>query len=128
MSLPSFSGRAALVVAHPGHELCVYGWLDSVRPQVFVLTDGSGRSGTSRLDSTTKILLHTNSQRGSIYGRFTDQNLYKAILDGDFRLFEQLATELAEALVEADVEYVVGDAIEAITRYMMSVAWSLMPR
>ncbi len=112
MSLPSFSGRAALVVAHPGHELCVYGWLDSVRPQVFVLTDGSGRSGTSRLDSTTKILLHTNSQRGSIYGRFTDQNLYKAILDGDFRLFEQLATELADALVEADVEYVVGDAIE----------------
>lgn len=34
------SGRAALVVAHPGHELRVYGWLEQARPRVFVLTDG----------------------------------------------------------------------------------------
>src|ERR671917_288531 len=50
------SGKAALVVAHPGHELCVYGWLEQARPRVFVLTDGSGRSGIPRLQSTTKIL------------------------------------------------------------------------
>jgi len=104
--------RAALVVAHPGHELCVYGWLDTVRPRIFVLTDGSGRSGTSRLDSTTKILAQTGARRGSIYGRFTDLNIYEAILDSDFRLFEQLVTELAHALVAAEVEYVAGDAIE----------------
>ena len=112
MTVPSSNSRAALVTAHPGHELCVYGWLDTVRPQVFVLTDGSGRSGISRLDSTTKILAQTGARRGSIYGRFTDLNLYTAILHGDFRLFEQLVTELAEALVEAEVDYVAGDAIE----------------
>ena len=48
--------RAALVIAHPGHELCVYGWLETVRPRVFILTDGSGRSGQSRLKSTEEIL------------------------------------------------------------------------
>jgi carbonic anhydrase/acetyltransferase-like protein (isoleucine patch superfamily) len=32
-------GKAAPVVAHPGHELCVYGWLEQARPLVFVLTD-----------------------------------------------------------------------------------------
>lgn len=103
---------AALVIAHPGHELCVYAWLETVRPLVFVLTDGSGRSGRSRLDSTTKILSQTGARRGSIYGRFTDLNIYKSILDGDFGLFEQLVTELAEALVEAEIEYVAGDAME----------------
>jgi len=112
MTIPFSNSRAALVIAHPGHELCVYGWLEAVRPQVFVLTDGSGRAGTSRLDSTTKILAQTGARRGSIYGRFTDLNIYEAILDGDFRLFEQLVMELAEALVAAEVEYVAGDAIE----------------
>jgi hypothetical protein len=106
------NSRAALVIAHPGHELCVYAWLESVRPLVFVLTDGSGRSGTSRLDSTTKILSQTGAGRGSIYGRFTDLDIYKAILDCDFGLFEQLVTELAQALVEAEIEYVTGDATE----------------
>ena len=112
MTIPFSNSRAVLVIAHPGHELCVYGWLETVRPQVFVLTDGSGRAGTSRLDSTTKILSQTGARRGSIYGRFTDLNIYEAILDGDFRLFERLVRELAEALVEAEVEYVAGDAIE----------------
>ncbi|MGI9065028.1 MAG: hypothetical protein ACR2HX_01290 [Pyrinomonadaceae bacterium] len=112
MEIASSNSRAALVIAHPGHELCVYAWLETVRPLVFVLTDGSGRSGRSRLDSTTKILSQTGARRGSIYGRFTDLNIYKSILDGDFGLFEQLVTELAEALVEAEIEYVAGDAVE----------------
>jgi hypothetical protein len=33
-------GKAALVVAHPGHELRVFHWLRLARPCVFVLTDG----------------------------------------------------------------------------------------
>jgi AcrR family transcriptional regulator len=106
------TSRAALVVAHPGHEMCVYGWLETARPQVFILTDGSGRSGTSRLDSTTKILAEIGAQPGSIYGHFPDSTFYKAILDGDFRFFEQLVTELAEAMVEAEFDYVVGDGME----------------
>src|SRR5919198_856035 len=106
------NGKAALVIAHPGHELCVYGWLEQARPHVFVLTDGSGRSGVSRLDSTTKILAAAGAGAGTIYGRFTDLDLYAAILDGDFRLFERLAAELAEALVREEVECVAGDASE----------------
>src|SRR6266576_854489 len=105
-------GRAALVIAHPGHELCVYGWLETVSPKVFVLTDGSGRSGISRLASTTKILSGTAAGVGSIYGRFTDRAIYTAILDGDFGLFERLVVELANELVKEEIEYVAGDAME----------------
>src|ERR671930_2292557 len=93
------NGKAALVVAHPGHELCVYGWLEQALPRVFVLTDGSGRSGVSRLDSTTEILAGAGAGAGSIYGRFTDLDLYAAILDGDSRLFERLVAGLSQAPV-----------------------------
>lgn len=104
--------RAALVVAHPGHELCVYGWLERARPRVFVLTNGAGRSGTPRLASTTKILSQAAAVPGSIYGRFADLDIYAAVLEGDSGLFERLIVELAEAFVREEIESVAGDAIE----------------
>ena len=104
--------RAALVIAHPGHELLVHGWLELVRPFVFVLTDGSGRTNQSRLDSTSKTLNQTGAKPGRIYGRLTDRAAYAAILDHEFDLFIRLAKELAEALIAERVEYVAGDAAE----------------
>ncbi|HEX8493132.1 MAG TPA: hypothetical protein VF658_09850 [Pyrinomonadaceae bacterium] len=104
--------RAALVVAHPGHELLVHGWLEITRPRVFVFTDGSARSTQSRLDSTSKILDQTGARRGSIYGRLSDASAYSAIINHEFELFKRLARELAEALIEERVSTVAGDAIE----------------
>jgi hypothetical protein len=104
--------RAALVIAHPGHELCVYNWVSLARPGVFVLTDGSSHSGKSRLHRTTSILNSLGVQRGCIYGRMTDVEIYSAILNADFDLFIGTAQELAEALVSDRIDYVVGDAIE----------------
>lgn len=104
--------KAALVIAHPGHELCIFGWVETVSPKVFVLTDGSGRPGIPRLASTTKILSSAGAGIGSIYGRFTDQQVYDAILNHNYTLFEQLIEELAEALVQEEINYVTGDAAE----------------
>ena len=104
--------RAALVVAHPGHELRVHGWMELAHPLVCVLTDGSGRVGQSRLESTTRLLSHSGGRPGSIYGRFKDAEIYAAILDNNAGLFIALAQELCELLVRDSVEYVVGDAIE----------------
>jgi hypothetical protein len=104
--------RAALVVAHPGHELRLHGWIELANPLVCILTDGSGHSGQSRLESTTRLLARLGNRRGSIYGRFKDVEMYTAILAGNFGLFIELAEELGEAFVRDAVEYVVGDAIE----------------
>jgi AcrR family transcriptional regulator len=105
-------GRAALVVAHPGHELCVHGWLEAARPIIFLITDGSGRSGKSRLASTTKIIAAAGARSGSVYGRFPDSAIYKALLEHEFALFVRSAEELAEALVREQIDYVAGDAVE----------------
>ena len=104
--------RAALVIAHPGHELRVHRWLEVARPLVFVLTDGSGRSGLSRLNSTTKILSQAGAKVGSIFGRFTDAEIYASILEAEFSRFTAVATELAESFLQSDVDYVAGDASE----------------
>lgn len=109
----STSRKSALVIAHPGHELRVWHWLELAQPAVFVLTDGSGRSGKSRLGSTTNILRQAGASIGSTnFGRVTDLDLYHAILCRDFEFFVRLAEELAQQLHEQEMEYVVGDAIE----------------
>jgi hypothetical protein len=105
-------GRAALVVAHPGHELRVYSWALLARPEVFILTDGSGHSGKPRLDSTTKILEQIRANRGAIYGRFTDRRIYSAIIGQEVDLFIDLVEELAQSLLREEMDYVVGDAME----------------
>src|SRR6476469_10620577 len=94
---PSF-GKHFLFIAHPGHELCVHGWLEIARPTVFVLTDGSGRSGRSRIKATTNVLSQAGAEPGSIYGRLTDAAVYRAILNHDFELFLAIAGEFAESL------------------------------
>jgi len=103
---------AALVVAHPGHELRVYGWLERERPEVFVLTDGSGNGGRSRVPSTAEVLRRVGARPGSVFGRFSDRDLYEVILEGRIEVLTKLARELANALIERGVEMVAADAIE----------------
>jgi hypothetical protein len=104
--------RAALIVAHPGHELRIHGWLERTRPLVFVLTDGSGARGRSRLDSTTRLLARAGAELGTIYGVVSDRRLYEIILAGDVSWFVALASSLLDALLAARVDIVAADALE----------------
>jgi hypothetical protein len=106
------TAAAALVVAHPGHELRVHHWMERTRPLVCVLTDGSGPAGASRLGSTSEVLRGVAATPGPIYGRFTDRALYEVILGGRADVFLALARELGAVLVEKGVDVVVGDARE----------------
>src|SRR6185436_19702280 len=110
MPAPSYPARAALVVAHPSHELRLHGWLEQVKPYVCVLTDGGGRAGEPRLDRTTEVLSRAGARQGTIYGRLADLEVYSAILNGEVELFTELVEELAQAFVNERIEYVVGDA------------------
>jgi hypothetical protein len=107
-----FSQKAALVVAHPGHELRVFHWLERAHPLVFVLTDGSGASGQPRVESTTRLLQQVGACSGCIFGRLTDGDLYQSIIDQNFGLFIRILEELTESLAEEGINYIAGDAIE----------------
>jgi hypothetical protein len=106
------AGRSALFVAHPGHELRLHGWLGRARPWVFVLTDGSGGTGRPRLSWTTEVLRRSGARPGSPYGRCTDADVYRALLDGRHDLFLGLVEEAAAALVRLGVTCLVADAAD----------------
>jgi hypothetical protein len=102
----------AIVVAHPGHELLVYHWIEKHRPIYCCLTDGSGGGATSRLSSTTRLLTNVGASVGPIYGRYPDILVYRLLLDRRVDVFVALAQELAAAFADAGVDCVAGDAVE----------------
>ena len=104
--------RVAVVVAHPGHELIVYHWMEAHHPIYCCLTDGSGGAATSRLSSTTRLLNAIGASAGPIYGRYSDRHVYRLLLERRVDVFVGLAKELASALEEAGVDCVAGDAVE----------------
>jgi len=124
--------RAALVIAHPGHELRVHRWLELARPVVFIFTDGSGHDEQSRLSSTTEVITKAGARPGSIYGRWTDREVYALILAGNVRPLAAAAHELAGAWRSERSDYVVGDAIEGynpshdLCRHVVNAALALV--
>src|SRR5688500_10336831 len=103
---------AALVIAHPGHELCWISWLEKERPSVFILTDGSASDGKPRLEPTTELRARLGVSPGAIYGRLTDGEVYRAILSGNAGVFCALAEELTQIFIHEQFDYVACEAIE----------------
>jgi hypothetical protein len=106
------TAESFVLVAHPGHELLIDGWLARARPRVCVLTDGSGRSSASRLEWTRARLSDAGCGAGPVFGRMTDRQAYRLILDGDADTLVAIAEELAEAMDKAQAGMIVTDAPE----------------
>jgi hypothetical protein len=104
--------KSALMVAHPGHEVRIHGWLERARPTIFILTDGSGRAGQPRLRETSDYFSANGWERGSIFGSFTDMSIYKLVLERKRQPFIEIACELADFLLREDVDQIAGDALE----------------
>ncbi len=125
---------AALVIGHPGHELRVHRWLELARPVVHVITDGSGRTGHSRLPSTRRVLARAGARPGTadVFGCCSDADVYAAMLAGDLTRPVRIVRAMAEAL--ASVDYVVADAIEGfnpshdLCRFLVNAAVSLVAK
>jgi len=116
--LPSQSVRfssfrhCALVLGHPGHELKVFGWIREYKPLVCAITDGSGRSGVSRISSTAALLARLDARTGEIFGALSDAEIYDAILRQNLSLFLSLVDELAGSFLRHHIDCVAGDASE----------------
>jgi len=100
----------ALFVAHPGHELRLHRWLELAHPDVYVLTDGSGSAGYSRVPSTLAVLDAIGARAGSVMGAVTDHEMYRAVMHCDVAATVNVTLRLADAFVDAD--FVVVDCWE----------------
>jgi hypothetical protein len=102
--------RAAVVVAHPAHEIRILHWLGQTRPHAYVLTQGS-RSGTdTSRRRASENLINQNGATMSGWGGIWDRELYAFVLRGDATPFRRWIDELADDFVRRDVDLVVADA------------------
>ncbi|QDU86990.1 hypothetical protein Pla175_03440 [Pirellulimonas nuda] len=104
--------RAALVIAHPAHELRLLGWLARVKPVTFVLTDGAGRVGRPRLARTAALLRQVGAEQGAVFGDLTDRSVYLDLLAGRHDALLTIIDRLADGFVDARIDVVVVDAHE----------------
>jgi hypothetical protein len=125
---------SAIIVAHPGHELRVFHWMERARPLYCCLTEGSGGAASSRMPSTDVVLARIGAPSGPLYGRYADKEIYRLLLAGSVDVFVGLVDELADAFAAAGIDEVVGDAIEGfnpshdICRFVIDGAVALAMR
>lgn len=94
------SGKCIFVGSFPGIELRTLGWINKSKPVIFLLTDGSGSKGRSNLGTSLDILEMTGADRGAIFGRYSDQEIYARLRGHDHWFFVSLADELAFHILE----------------------------
>jgi hypothetical protein len=104
--------RAVLIVAHPGHELLLHHWLEHAQPIVCALTDGSGGRAQDRSIRSKKIIQRAGGQIGPVFGAASDSVWYQAILAGDRRRFDCVASQIADMCRAQGVTQIVADALE----------------
>ena len=103
--------RAALVIAHPAHEIRVLHWLSRVRPHVYILTQGSRSGADSARRQASELLIE--AQGASIaktWGGAWDRDLYDMLLDGRYEKLLQWADELTADFITRAVDLVVADS------------------
>jgi hypothetical protein len=101
-----------LVSAHPGHELRLHHWMEQVRPDVFIITDGSGSAGTPRLESSRLVITRAGGRLLPGSGDLPDRRLYAAMLARDLGPFTALRERIAELVRRGGYDEVVCDALE----------------
>jgi hypothetical protein len=108
---PAFR-NPAVIVGHPGHELKVFGWISWFRPRVYVMTDGSGHRGESRLASTARVLAPLAVDTDKIFGLISDADLYRAILSRSVSWFLAAVDLIAESFIANSIDCALADAME----------------
>jgi len=101
--------RPALVVAHPGHELRLFGWLAAHRPTVHILT-GATRVGPERIEASAALVAEVGATKGRLFGGVPDRDVYAMVLAGDPGPFHEWTDRLRDAFVADDPSLVVVDA------------------
>src|SRR5437763_449903 len=92
--------RHALLIARPGHELRLHGWMRRVRPTLSVLADVEGAS--------------CRPAEGQPFGHLPEHAVAQALLDGQHGLFVDLLEELSAGLQAAGITHLVVGAAEGL--------------
>lgn len=120
------NSKTALIIGHPGHELRAYAFIKKYRPDVFILTDGSGSNNTSRINQSIKLLDSLGAKFQDSIKIFTDIELYNIVLEQDLSEIFLYKNSLKDMIIKNKYDLIVGDALEGfnpthdICRYLIN--------
>jgi hypothetical protein len=100
---------SALIIAHPGHEVRVFGWYEQARPHVFLLASGSRSGDQGRLSLSHRLAAMTGATPGSLFGDYLDRQIYAAVLARDATPFAEWTNALTDALAALAPHLLVTD-------------------
>lgn len=118
--------KTALIIGHPGHELRAFAFMKKYKPDVYILTDGSGSKNESRLYQSIKIINSLGAKYIDLVKVFKDKDLYDIILNQNLHEFESYRNDLVKVVTENNYDMIVGDALEGfnpthdICRYLIN--------
>ncbi|WP_137127969.1 hypothetical protein [Roseomonas sp. HF4] len=106
------TGRPFLLLAHPGHELRLFGWMERHRPVVFILSDGSGGAARSRIAHSLATIGRAGAEAGEVFGQMSDIAWYAAMLARDAAPFLRVADAMTAAALRHRPPILVSDAVD----------------
>jgi hypothetical protein len=118
--------NSALIIGHPGHELRAFKILKDLKPDVYILTDGSGQNNDSRLHQSIKLIESLGATYKYSFIPFPDKEIYNIILSGDLDKIKQIKKQLLISVKENNYSEIYGDALEGfnpthdICRYIIN--------
>lgn len=103
---------SGLVFAHPGHELLVAGLMQRLRPHILFLTRADSAGDTERETLAREGLEQLELVDRTTFLSVSEQDLYRALLDGDVKPFLELRRSVLRWLDTTRPTQIFGDAFE----------------
>lgn len=88
-----------LVLAHPGHELRIFGLLEKFKPVTHLLTQGSRSSTFSRITHSNHLLSEVGATPGDLWGAIDDRGFYQKVMTREIEPFHRWIDTLRDSFV-----------------------------
>jgi len=149
---PLPKGNYALCIAHPGHEMRLHGFLEEVKPWIFILADEGKPSHMDRMQHYLGFIFKNTGilekKRDAFYvierkhkdlkdaqaQYVKDEEIQNELIQGNSTFFHFYVIKMANALVKDKIDHVVVDASEdmdsvhEINRIMTEIAIKLVKK
>ena len=104
--------KAAMIIAHPGHELRAVKFMRLHKPDVYILTDGSGSRNSSRISKSIEIIESLGAKYVGSLPPLSDADLYRHIINKDAIEIKSIQESIKKEILSSQSNIIVGDALE----------------
>lgn len=104
--------KPALIIGHPGHELKAFKFIKDFKPDIFIITDGSGSNNISRIDNSIKIIESLGARYVKLFEPLSDNKIYTFIREGNISEINKIKEIISEKIISEKYDLIVGDELE----------------